>query len=148
MGAATIPFETDVNATLNGTLTGIDAALAARAAAPEAELLPSALADGRFDFQGALSETRTWSGTMRLHLAARPNARGRVSVGGDLALTLRDGRWTVTGDSRLAGVAPASVTASGDARRQHGRRQPQARRYGHSVAPRGFANGGYRGHTR
>ena len=50
------------NATLNGTLTGIDAALAARAAAPDAELLPSALADGRFDLQGALSETRTWSG--------------------------------------------------------------------------------------
>ena len=113
MGAATIPFETGVNATLNGRLTGIDAALAARAAASDAELLPSALADGRFDLQGELSERQTWSGTMRLHLAARPNARGRVSVGGDLALTLRDGRWTVAGDSRLAGVAPASVTASG-----------------------------------
>ena len=113
MGAATIPFEAGINATLKGMLTGIDAAQAARAAAPDAELLPSALADGRFDLQGELSERRTWAGTMRLRLAARPNARGRVSVGGDLALTLRDGRWTVAGDSRLAGVAPASITASG-----------------------------------
>ncbi len=111
--AAAVPFETGASASLTGTWTGIDAALAARAAAPEAELLPSAVASGRFNLQGVLSDMSTWLGAARLDLSPGRNARGRISVGGNLLLDLRDGRWRLEGRPRLAGALPARIVAQG-----------------------------------
>jgi outer membrane protein assembly factor BamA/autotransporter translocation and assembly factor TamB len=112
-GAAAIPFETGDSARLNATWTGIDTALAARMAAPDAELLPASVTAGRFDLEGVLPDMSTWVGTMRLELAPGRNAPGRVSVGGNLVLSLRNGRWMLEGRPRLGGVAATSLTASG-----------------------------------
>jgi outer membrane protein assembly factor BamA/autotransporter translocation and assembly factor TamB len=112
-GTAAIPFETGAGASVNATWTDIDAALAARAAAPDAEVLPSAVAAGQAGLQGVLADRSTWSGTMRLQLAPGRNARGRVAVGGNLVLNLRDGRWRLEGQPRIGGVAPIAMTASG-----------------------------------
>jgi putative ABC transport system permease protein len=92
---------------------GIDAALASRAAAPDAELLPAATVAGRFELQGDLADMATWLGTGRLELAPGRNASGWISVGGNLAIDLRNGRWMLEGRPRLAGVAPAGITAAG-----------------------------------
>ena len=90
-----MPFDAGGSATVNATWIGIDAALAARAAAPEAEMVPAAIVAGRFNLEGVLSDTSTWLGIVRLRSRAGRNARGRIAVGGDVGLDLRDGRWTV-----------------------------------------------------
>lgn len=112
-GTAAIPFETGGRASVMALWRGIDAALASRASAPDAELLPAATAAGRLELQGDLTDMATWLGTGRLELAPGRNARGRISVGGNLTVELRNGRWMLEGRPRLAGVAPAGITAAG-----------------------------------
>jgi outer membrane protein assembly factor BamA len=112
-GTAMVPFEAGGSATVTAMWTGIDAALAARAAAPEAELVPAAITAGRLNLQGALSDMSTWLGNARLDLSPGRNARGRMAVDGNVVVDLRDGRWMLEGRSRLAGALPARIVAQG-----------------------------------
>ena len=112
-GAAAIPFEAGAGATVTAAWMGIDAALAAKTLAPDAEVLPSAVAAGRVDLQGVLADLSTWSGDLRLQLAPGRNARGRLPVGGNLALNLHDGRWRLEGQPRIAGAVPARLVVQG-----------------------------------
>ena len=54
-------------------------------------------------FKACCRSTRPGRARCASQLAPGRNARGRVAVGGDLALTLRDGRWTLAGDPRVGG---------------------------------------------
>jgi translocation and assembly module TamB len=110
---ASIPFDAGAHGTLKATWSGVDAALATRASMPDARVLPAATTSGGLDLRGVLGDISTWSGTTRLQLAPRANARGRVAIAGNLVVTLRDGRWRIEGQPRVAGVAPTSITATG-----------------------------------
>ena len=111
--AASLPLEAGARASVNAAWTGVDAALATRAAAPGSELLPAAVASGRADLRGVLTDLSTWDGEGRLQLTPGRNARGRIAVAGDLRLALRPGRWHLEGHPRVAGAVPIRLIADG-----------------------------------
>jgi outer membrane protein assembly factor BamA/autotransporter translocation and assembly factor TamB len=111
--AALLRFEPKADGTLNATFHDVDAAAATVAFLPDADLVPTASLSGRLDFQGALSDPATWSGSLRMEAAAARNARGRIAIPGTVAIDLRDGHWQLDGTSHVASVAPVSMTVRG-----------------------------------
>ena len=111
--AALVPFAPDARGRATASWTRVNAASAVAAVSPDAELVASALASGQLDFEGILTDTSTWAGTVRLQMAPRGNSRGRIAVAGNLTLELRDGTWRLEGQPHLAGVAPTRIAARG-----------------------------------
>ena len=91
----------------------MNAASAAAVVAPDAGLLPSASLSGALDVEGVLADLATWSGSLRLQMASRGNALGRMAVAGDVALDVGDGAWRLDGQPMLAGVVPIQIEARG-----------------------------------
>ena len=101
--AALLPFASDATGRTTASWTRVNAASAVVAMAPDADLVPSAIASGQLDLEGLLPDASTWSGSLRLQMAPGRNARGRIAVAGNLTLELRDGTWRLEGQPTLAG---------------------------------------------
>ena len=108
-----VPFESTASAGLVASWTGIDASGLARALAPASTLIPAGALSGQLGAQGPLSDPGGWSADARATVEPRPNARGRMSVGGNARLQLSEGSWRLDGKQVRGGVAPVTLALRG-----------------------------------
>ena len=110
---ARLPFASDADGGLAGSWTGIDAASATRLFAPNAALLPSGSITGRIDAHGRGSDPLAWPAVIRLNVAPRANAPGRIAIAGDASIELNDRIWRLAGRQVVGGVVPTTVKLGG-----------------------------------
>ncbi|NOT43716.1 MAG: hypothetical protein HOP14_03825, partial [Acidobacteria bacterium] len=112
-GSATIPFDATATTTVSAQITDLDVAEAVRVAAPGAAVTPSATVSGTLEASGRVPDPAGWSASLDLTARSRGNGPARVGVGGNVAVTLTDGRWRVRGDTIVADVAPVGLALDG-----------------------------------
>ena len=111
--SARVPFEQEGEGRVEVSWSGVNAASAALAIAPDAGLVPSATLSGTLTARGGGTDPARWTGTLRAFAVGRPNARGRLALDGDLELQLRDDSWQLAGRQRVGGVAPLTFALRG-----------------------------------
>jgi outer membrane protein assembly factor BamA/autotransporter translocation and assembly factor TamB len=114
MAAGTVPLGADAAGRITASWTGVDAAEVTTALASERAVRPSALLSGELTAQGAGSEVTRWSANVRVAMASRGNAAGRIAVSGNTFVALEDGQWRMDGRHVVGGIAPITLNLRGD----------------------------------
>jgi outer membrane protein assembly factor BamA/autotransporter translocation and assembly factor TamB len=111
--SARLPLTSDGTGRLDASWNGIDAASATRVLAPDLELLPSASVSGRIEAAGPGMDPTAWSARAKADVSPRPNSRGRLALGGTLALDLQRRIWRLEGRHTIGSVAPLTLRFGG-----------------------------------
>jgi outer membrane protein assembly factor BamA len=111
--SARLPLTSDGAGRLDASWTGIDAASATRVLAPDLEFVPSASVSGRIEAAGSGMDPTAWSARAKADVSPRLNTRGRIALGGTLALDLQSRIWRLEGRQTIGGVAPLTLSFGG-----------------------------------
>ena len=108
-----LPLEDAGSGRLAASWTGVDAAAATRAVAPDAALTPSGQFSGEINIEGTGLALERWRGLVRLALAGGTTRRGQIPAPGSSMVRLDEGTWRLEGRHAIGAVAPAAVILSG-----------------------------------
>ena len=109
----TVPFDENGSGRVSASWTGVSAASATLALAPDAAVVPSGAVAGRLDLHGTGVDVARWSGSLAFTVAPGQNARGRVAVAGQANVAIGEQGWSLDGRHVIGGVLPLTIALQG-----------------------------------